>query len=154
MSNLENKKALFGSGSGSGSVTAAKVSTTSKVTSNPASTATVISPELKAKKIAEARDYTARATKFLQTSVFQWSPDHLAAAPLFEYASNAYVTAGELDDALEVLEKSITSHLASSVPSAAALALVKASKIAQVIYLSSPISLHWFLDSKASIKVS
>lgn len=134
MSTLDNKKALFGKSNG-----ALKEKTTGttpndikpKQTKTTTMSAPVISPELKAKKITEAKDLISRAMKNLQTSIFQWSPDHLAAASLFESASNIYVSIGDNDEALVLLEKSINSHQASGVDSAAALALVKASKITQ-----------------------
>lgn len=58
-----------------------------------------ISPQVREKKLEEAREYSTKGSKCLQTSVFQWSPDHITAAPYFEMSAEAYKTAGDYENA-------------------------------------------------------
>lgn len=69
-----------------------------------------ISPAVKAKKIAEAQEYSAKGMAHLKTSVFQWSPDHLAAAGCFENSAKAYKAANELDLARLMMVKCADSN--------------------------------------------
>jgi hypothetical protein len=64
---------------------------------------TTMSAAAAEKKRAEARDWEERGQKNLKTSIFQWSPDYLAAAPCFENASNAYATLGDMKKAIDNL---------------------------------------------------
>ena len=157
--NLGDKKsALFGSASaGKKSNPKAKKSTTSTSSSNTSnsnnknnnssvidekpvsktagmeikSMTSSLSAEMKTKKIEEAKDLQTRAEKFLKTSVFQWSPDHIGAAPLFERSAEAYKSAGDLETSYSMYQKAINSHSDSGVLSAAALACTKASVVAE-----------------------
>jgi uncharacterized protein YktB (UPF0637 family) len=58
-----------------------------------------VSAELREKKLAEARENSTKGSKCLQTSVFQWSPDHITAATYFEMSAEAYKIAGDLENA-------------------------------------------------------
>lgn len=71
--------------------------------------------------------------KCLKTTVFQWSPDHLAAAPHFESSSNAYKTAGELKLARLMMLQSADSHEGSKCLGVAALSCVKAALIGRAM---------------------
>lgn len=145
MSNLNAKKgALFGNKAGSsstgGKTTASTTlnNTTSAATTQPKTigmtskaTGTTISNDVKLKKINEAKEWSEKGMKFLKTSVFQWEPDHLAAAPCFEKSAAAYKAAGEDELARKLLLQSAISCEKSNTLSSGALALVKASEIAK-----------------------
>jgi len=51
--------------------------------------------------------------KYLKTSIFQWAPDHLAAAPQFEKSAEAYKLAGEFSNACSMYVKAAESHYGS-----------------------------------------
>jgi len=144
MSNLNAKKgALFGNKAGSSSTvgktsTSTTVNNTTSATKQPKTTGmtskatgTTISNEVKLKKINEAKEWSEKGMKFLKTSVFQWEPDHLAAAPCFEKSAAAYKAAGEDELARKLLLQSAISCEKSNTLSSGALALVKASEIAK-----------------------
>jgi hypothetical protein len=61
-----------------------------------------ISPELKAKKIAEGRESEEKGKNFLKTSLFQWTPDYVAAASSFDSAAQSFRTAEEFDSAIRL----------------------------------------------------
>lgn len=90
----------------------------------------VLSEGARARKIEEAKENSEAGMKCLKTSVFQWSPDHLAAAPYFENSSNAYKAVGELKFARLMMLQSAESHDASGCQAAAACSFVKAAVIA------------------------
>jgi hypothetical protein len=113
-----------------------------------------VSAELREKKLAEARENSAKGSKCLQTSVFQWSPDHITAATYFEMSAEAYKVAGDLENAklmyLQVpydfscaytcltslhmiARQAAESFEGAGSPASAALALAKAAKVAQVL---------------------
>lgn len=89
------------------SLTAAKPSST---TSN---LGVSLHPAAKAKKIEEAREFSEKGMKYLKTSIFQWAPDHLAAAPQFEKSAEAYKTAGEFKNAILMYVKAAESNFES-----------------------------------------
>ena len=93
----------------------------------------VLSPAARSKKIDEAKEESAIGMKNLKTSVFQWAPDHLAAAPHFEASSNAYKAAGELKLARLMMLQSADSHEGAGCPSAAAVTCIKSAVIAQTM---------------------
>ncbi len=99
--------------------------------SSGGSIASSLSSTAKSKKIDEARDWNKRGLKHLQTSMFQWNPDHLAAAPCFENSSNAYKLAGELDLAKEMMQESGSANEAAGCLSAAAVSFGKAAQLCQ-----------------------
>lgn len=97
----------------------------------------VLSPQMKMKRIEEAKSYSEAATNHLKTSMFKWSVDYLAAAPLFEKSAESYALANEFDMARLMYEKGAQAHEAYGSLSSAAMAFVKAAKIAsQVIQLA------------------
>ena len=49
----------------------------------------------------------------MKTSIFQWAPDHLAAAPQFEKSAEAYKLAGEFSNACSMYVKAAESHYGS-----------------------------------------
>lgn len=125
MSLTDKKNALFGSAPMS-SVPA------EKKTAPKAAKPTIkigISPALKAKKIGEAKESEERGDKFLKTTLFQWSPDHLAASAAFDNAANCYRAAEELDESVRLYLRAADSHQAANTNSAAAMALMKAGDI-------------------------
>jgi tetratricopeptide (TPR) repeat protein len=81
-------------------------------------------------KLAEARELSQRGAKHLETSVFQWTPDHVAAASFFERSAESYRAAGDLENARLMYVGSADSHDASNASAAAAVVLVKAAKVA------------------------
>jgi len=48
--------------------------------------------------------------KYLKTSIFQWAPDHLAAAPQFEKSAEAYKLAVEFSNSCSMYVKAAESH--------------------------------------------
>jgi hypothetical protein len=74
------------------------------------SASTGLTSAIREKKIAEAKELSERGMKFLKTSVFQWQPDNLAAAPLFESSSNAYKAANDLENARIMMLKCAECH--------------------------------------------
>lgn len=148
------KDSLFGkapkTGAGSG-----KTSTTAGVSSTASSTATALNPisrtagiatspttnysataaasaipvALRTKKMAEGQGFLDRARAQLKTSIFQWSPDHLAAAPLLEMAADCYKTAGEYDTACDLFIQGSQSHEKYGSQSASGAALMKAAQV-------------------------
>ena len=110
---------------------------TASLSANPSKSVTnssvgvVLSPAARARKVEEAKEESALGMKALKTSVFQWSPDHLAAAPHFESSSNAYKAAGEFELARLMMLQSAESHDAAGCTAAAAVTCVKAATISQ-----------------------
>lgn len=84
------------------------------------------------KKIKEGKDLHERVLKHLKTSLFQWSPDHVAAAATLEAAANCYNVAGELQTAQELFLLAADSHDAAGSAAACAQTLLKASKVSKV----------------------
>ncbi len=136
MSSLsQNKQELFGSKKGQAKGTNAthSTATTSMTPQAHTSTARVgLSVAEKQKKVAEAKELSERGMKHLKTSVFQWSPDHLAAAPLFESSAEAYKIIEDYDLASVMMVKSAESHEAYGSLASAALAMLKASQYAKL----------------------
>ena len=106
--------------------TAAKAATTTSTI-----TSIGLTPAQKQKKLAEAAEHLEKAAKALKVTVFSWKPDHLAAAPNFEYASNAFKVAGDLDRAHAAMLQAIDAHEKADTHGAAALACTKAAQLAQ-----------------------
>lgn len=159
MSNQANRAALFG-GKASGaaankpvSVTAAKPSSSTTTKTNglliepiqPVSKTAGITPsnqpktqssgitlsaEARRKKQEEIQQLLERANTALKTTMFQWSPDYLVAAPLFEQAAEIYKQLGDLPKAIEYFQKAAEAHEKCKAISSAALALTKAANIA------------------------
>lgn len=100
--------------------------------SKSATSVSFLSQDQILKKTEEARLLTEKALKYLQTSMFNWSPDYLGAAPCYEKVANIYKGLGELDKARDMYVQAASCHEKSDCPSAAALALVKACEIAKV----------------------
>jgi len=90
-----------------------------------------LSAEGKRKKLVEAQELSAKGAKNLQTSLFQWSPDHLMAAPYFEQASECYKQAGDFENALTMALKAAESYDACNTLASAALARNKAYLVAK-----------------------
>ena len=72
-----------------------------------------MTPAAKSKKLDEAREYSEKGMKYLKTTIFQWAPDHLAAAPQFDKSADAYKAAGELTNARLMYVKAAESHYGS-----------------------------------------
>ena len=104
----------------------------SSTSATPKKPHTHLSPAACEKKIAEGKELHERALKHLKTSLFQWSPDHVAAAPTLEAAGNCYNTAGELEQAQALYLLSADSHDKAGSAAACAQTLLKASKVAKV----------------------
>lgn len=98
-------------------------------TSSGVAAAYVLSPAARSKKIEEAKQESEIGMKCLQKTVFQWSPDHLSAAPHFEYSSNAYKAAGELKLARLMMIQSAESNQGAKCLAAAAMSAAKAAVI-------------------------
>jgi hypothetical protein len=131
--NLDQKSMLFGATpmdrEQKKSSIASKKTTTP---STPKKPHTNLSPAACEKKIAEGKDLHERALKHLKTSLFQWSPDHVAAAATLESAANCYNAAGELEKAQELYLLSADSHDKAGAAAACAQTLLKASKVSKV----------------------
>ena len=113
------------------SLTSASQSTTMK-TSVTASGSVLLSADMRAKKMVEAKEFLDKAAKSLQTSIFQWSPDHVAAAGFYDAAANTYASLGDNENARQTLMKAVASHEAAGTLSAAASDLLKAAKLSSV----------------------
>lgn len=143
MSLNDKKSQLFGKGPASSSATPNTLKNPIKISaavtqsismskpSNPGITNSITSAQKKV-VLEEARDWISKAAKYLETSIFQWTPDYLAAAPCYEKASNLYKGLGDLDKAVDFLVKSANCHEMAGVTTAAALSYSKAAQIAQV----------------------
>jgi len=120
--------------SSSTSKTSSSSTTTSSSTaqSKTLKSSTTISPQLKLKKIEEAKEESEKGMKYLKKTIFNWSPDHLAAAPCFENSANAYKTAGEYKMSYMMFMKASESHEGCNCSSAAGMACVKASEVAKL----------------------
>lgn len=133
--NLEQKSMLFGTTpmdkEKKKSIPITSKSSTSS-TATPKKPHTHLSPVACEKKIAEGKELHDRALKHLKTSLFQWSPDHLAAAATLEAAANCYNAAGELEQAQALYLQSAESHDKAGSAAACAQTLLKASKVAKV----------------------
>ena len=103
----------------------------SKTASSTLKTPT-ITPQLKLKKVEEAKEESEKGMKYLKKTVFNWSPDHLAAAPCFENSANAYKAAGEYKMSYMMFMKASESHEACNCSSAAGMACVKAAEVAKM----------------------
>ena len=90
-----------------------------------------ITPDQKAKKLAEAKEFRDQAAKLLETSMFNWNPDYLAAAPLYDRASAIYKGIGDLELAREMMVQAAVTHKNANCLTASALAYTKASPIAE-----------------------
>lgn len=153
MSNQANRAALFGTktNAGAGKVTASKtagstspaptnveppkpVSKTAGITPatqpKPQSNGITLSAEAKKKKLEEIRGLLERAQMALKTSMFQWSPDYLVAAPLYEQAGDFYKQIGDFPKAIENYQLAADANEKTKAISSAALALTKAANIA------------------------
>ena len=136
-----DKARLFGSGSGSaGSTPLAPAKVGGKTAGltigltagmKIGGSAAMLSPEVKARKLEEGRELSEKGMKALKVTVFQWKPDHLLAAPMFEQSSNAYRAANELELARVMMLQAAASHQGYGASSTAAVALLNAAKIAQ-----------------------
>ena len=84
-----------------------------------------LSEAAKKKKLEEGQALSAKAKKYLETSVFKWKPDHLAAAPLMEKAAECYRAASDLHIAKQLFVEASDSHEACNAFAGSALALVK-----------------------------
>ena len=157
MSSLQDKKsALFGtnpkaaagtpqettpsataSGRGGGSSVTATSSTSSSSNGPTKTSSSSSSSSLPAayvqKKIQEGREQSAQAMKALETSIWQWSPDHLSAASHFESSANAYAAANEYEIARQMYLKASESHIHAKCDSSAADATKKAAMMASSI---------------------
>jgi len=109
------------------------LSSSNNSSSNTASSGYIpsITPDQKAKKLAEAKEFRDQAAKLLETSMFNWNPDYLAAAPLYDRASAIYKGIGDLELAREMMIQAAVTHKNANCLTAAALAYTKASPIAQ-----------------------
>lgn len=88
-----------------------------------------VSLEVKNQRLNEAKQHLDKATEFLKTSVFKWSPDHLAAAPYFEKSAGCYAAAGENDLAKQMYLQAANSQQAADTNAAAAVTICKAAQI-------------------------
>lgn len=107
-----------------------KTACLTSATNKGVATASIMSPAARSRKIEEAKEESEIGMKCLKTSVFQWAPDHLAAAPHFESSSNAYKAAGELKLARLMMLQSADSNEGAKCLAAAAVTCVKAAVIA------------------------
>lgn len=153
MSLTEKKSALFGKSSAKSTTnastsTASSISNTSVTTSSsitqpqvkkpsiayePKSTTTSLSREAKLKKIEEAKQLSSKGMAYLQKTVFQWTPDYLAAAPCFEKASDLYKQVEEYRTACDLLVKAAESYESYGLISSAALIQCKIAQIASKV---------------------
>ena len=146
---LEDKKnVLFSKGNaGSKSVikdtTSLSVNKTTNVTSFLNQTNTNSGALGKQKKSEEAKLLAQQAMKHMETSLFQWSPDYLAAASFFERSAEAYRSIGDTDNALNMYiegahaNESCKAHAAAAVMYSKAAQNIKDPTKAMELYLQS-----------------
>ncbi len=82
------------------------------------------------KKIALGKAECSKAMKALETTVWQWQPDHLLAAHYFENSGNAYASAQEFEFARQMYIKAYESHIKAKCESSGADALKRAAMMA------------------------
>lgn len=100
-----------------------------KATTESSGTLT-ISNNTKLKKIDEAKEWSEKGMKFLKKSLFQWSPDYVAAAPCFEKAAINYKLAGEYNLARLMYIQAVECNEKGDMLNAGAQCYIRASEIA------------------------
>lgn len=133
-----NKKDAGGAGGGtasssssaSGTASNKPVSKTAGINFGVFTGISSVSDAVKTKNAEDAKKSVAIAEENLKTSLFQWKPDYISAAPHFERASGFYKTAGMMALAKEYLLKSADCHDQSGSYSGAAVAYMKAALMA------------------------
>ena len=88
---------------------------------------------MRQKKIDEAKQLSLQGSKHLEKNIFKWTPDHLAAAPLFNNSADCYKAAGEYDMAQTMYLKCADSNEKLDSYAASAVALMQAAKIAEFL---------------------
>lgn len=136
MSLTDKKNALFGSGTGGAKAASQKPHDPTRQPA-PSSAPKVrgafggISDAARAQKKKEAEKLKEEGEAYLKTSVFQWSPDYMGAAPKFEGASRAYAAAGETPLAREMSLECSKAYEGYESLSSAANAMQTASKLSK-----------------------
>lgn len=136
MSLANNKGALFDLNSAPSKNLATsgvkpKVSVGGRVLGGTALGASRLSPEMRAKKAKEAKEYMEKGREYLKTSVWQWNPDHMGAAGYFEKASNAWKAAGDIQESFDMLVQTSNCHKGYGSLQSAANSLFHAAKLAE-----------------------
>jgi hypothetical protein len=129
MSLKDTKAALFGGGGGGGYVPTPKPAP-ARPAAKKQPKGPVLSAVAKKAKIDEAVSTLAKAEGYLKKTMFQWSPDHCAAAPLYTAAAKMFQIAGEWVRARDTFILAAEHHDKAMVPSAAALDLMHAAEVA------------------------
>jgi hypothetical protein len=87
------------------------------------------------KKLEEIKVLVDKAINYLKTSLFNWSPDYLAAAPCYEKASEIYKGIQNLSESREMMVKSAECYQKANCLSSAGLCYSKAALIAKVRFI-------------------
>ena len=127
----KDKAALFGTSNATGGAKSRSAATTagSKVVLPKANLGPRVSPAVVKAKTEEAQKLIAEAEAYLKTSVFQWQPDYMGAAPKFEGAGNAYRAAESMELAHDAMVRCSQAYAAYGSYSAAANAMQNAAKM-------------------------
>ena len=135
MSLAKNKADLFGASSSvsaGGASRSANGNTTAKSAPLPklgALKTSSIPPAVVKSKTDEAQKLVAEAEAYLKTSVFQWQPDYMGAAPKFEGAGNSYRAAGSMVLAHDTMVRCSQAYSSYGSHSSAANAMQNAAKM-------------------------
>ena len=82
----------------------------------------------KQKKLDEATMLAQQGRKHLETSLFQWSPDYLAASSYFERSAEAYKSIGDMENALSMYIESAHANQSCKTYAASAVMFSKAAQ--------------------------
>jgi hypothetical protein len=131
MSLSDNKSALFSKSGGKAAGGPAAVSKTSGVAATSTTSASMLAARAKKKK--EADEYVGKGNEYMKTSMFQWKPDHVAAATMYERATELYKQADDLPSALDTVLKAAKCHEGYNALASVAVANTKAATFLKAI---------------------
>jgi len=129
-----SKSALFATKKEPGAASSSSTKPVSK-TAGMTFAISSVSSAVKTKNVEDAKKSIAVAEENLKTSLFQWKPDYISAAPQYERASGFYKTAEMMDLSRECLVKCADCHDNSGSYSGAAVAYTKAADMASAASL-------------------
>lgn len=135
MSLSANKAALFGKSGGGGATPQATATKPVSATKGSVTTSnnSAMLAAARAKRITEAEEFRGKAENYLKTSFLQWKPDYVAAATMFERASDLYKQADDNNNALLMMLKASDCHEGYNALASVAVANTKAAALAKAV---------------------
>ena len=135
---LEDKKSfLFAKGNASANKSTVNETTSSSSAGKKTTNATSFLNQAntshlnKQKKSEEAKVFAQQAKKHLETSLFQWSPDYLAAASFFERSAEAYKSIDDTENAIKMYIESAHANESCKAHASAAVMFMKAAPLSK-----------------------